>query len=545
MLGAATLEGLPKQLLGLLVAALRGAHQAERIVVVESGRDVVRPHGLARRSAKRSASSMRPSSTRSSARPRWLSHSVARSSSGWSIRIASRKQPLCAARGRRCSDAPPKPRVVARPERPRRAGLREELARAPRTRPRPASSSPPAEVELARRSAMRAAADERCRSPRPARAPARRAVGVVELEPRAGRRSRARQRGLALEVLRSAVARELERLAHDCLVLVEVAAPPGDRGPSPERVEAAGEVVRLEASRAPGRRASPRRAATSASRIERPTSASAISARASSQRSPLVDAPPRSTASISTRDRREVAEPPGGARGVVAALERRLELDRAREELARGAVRLARERAPAGLAQRARPPRARARPARVAVELGEERGGVVEVVGADLEQLVARALAAATRRSAAWCSARADFERPRVGDLADQDVLEAVRRSRRVMRRALLRTTKSRSSEVVERLLDVVSSGREVLERAEPEDAADHGRALQHRLRRRRQPVDARGDQRLQRCRGSARAGSPPPRRASASSPRRRAGCPRSCRAAPARASPASGAVLR
>src|SRR5205085_11184288 len=43
------------------------------------------------------------------------------------------------------------------------------------------------------------------------------------------------------------------------------------------------------------------------------------------------------------RDRGEVAELPRGPRGVVAALERRLELDGAKEELARGLARLAAE----------------------------------------------------------------------------------------------------------------------------------------------------------------------------------------------------------
>ena len=50
-------------------------------------------------------------------------------------------------------------------------------------------------------------------------------------------------------------------------------------------------------------------------------------------------------------DGREVGEAPCGAAGEVAALERRRELDRAQEQLARAAERLARERAMAGLRQ--------------------------------------------------------------------------------------------------------------------------------------------------------------------------------------------------
>src|SRR5437660_6303049 len=46
-----------------------------------------------------------------------------------------------------------------------------------------------------------------------------------------------------------------------------------------------------------------------------------------------------------------------------------------------------------------------------------------------------------------------------------------------------------------------VELGREVDDRTRPEDAADHGRALQHRPLHRRQAVDARGDQRLERVR--------------------------------------------
>ncbi len=111
------------------------------------------------------------------------------------------------------------------------------------------------------------------------------------------------------------------------------------------------------------------------------------------------------------RDRREIAHPPGGPGGLVAACERRLELDGAQEQLAGRAVRLPGERAPAGVLERRRRLAGELR-RRGAVELAVERRRLVEVVGADLEQLVAGALVAASRRSGRGARARSAFVRP-------------------------------------------------------------------------------------------------------------------------------------
>ena len=91
------------------------------------------------------------------------------------------------------------------------------------------------------------------------------------------------------------------------------------------------------------------------------------------------------------RDGRQIAEPVGCARREVAAAQGRLELDRADEQLARGTVRLAGERAQARLGERLGR-LALQLDRRRAVELGEQRGRAVEVERADLEQLLARAL---------------------------------------------------------------------------------------------------------------------------------------------------------
>ena len=91
------------------------------------------------------------------------------------------------------------------------------------------------------------------------------------------------------------------------------------------------------------------------------------------------------------RHRSQVAQPPRGASSVVATPERGLELDRAQELPARRLVLLARERALPTAGQRlgrlARQLRRRS-----AVELGQEHRGMVEMVRADLEQLLAGAL---------------------------------------------------------------------------------------------------------------------------------------------------------
>src|SRR5205823_6750287 len=88
--------------------------------------------------------------------------------------------------------------------------------------------------------------------------------------------------------------------------------------------------------------------------------------------------------------RTEIAELPGGARRVVSPFERGLELDRAQQELARGVVGLAAQCAAAGRLECLRR-RLRELERRPPVELREELRRVVEVVRADLEQLLIRA----------------------------------------------------------------------------------------------------------------------------------------------------------
>src|SRR5204862_3053802 len=89
-------------------------------------------------------------------------------------------------------------------------------------------------------------------------------------------------------------------------------------------------------------------------------------------------------------ERDHVAEPPGGAGGEVAAYERRGELDGAEQELARAAERLAGERALAGVREGDRGLLGQLR-RRLTVQLGEQPRGLVEMEGADLDELVAGA----------------------------------------------------------------------------------------------------------------------------------------------------------
>src|SRR6185503_15754562 len=124
-------------------------------------------------------------------------------------------------------------------------------------------------------------------------------------------------------------------------------------------------------------------------------------------------------------DRRQIVETPRRLRGEIPPLEGRLELDRSQERITCRLVRLAGESAPAGLLQDLGS-LSREVCRRRAVEVGEERCRVVEVVRADLEQLVARPLAEPLCEARmVTCPRR--FRETRVGDIADEDVLEAIR----------------------------------------------------------------------------------------------------------------------
>ena len=156
-------------------------------------------------------------------------------------------------------------------------------------------------------------------------------------------------------------------------------------------------------------RSSARRRSTSASRSTA-ASARVTSARPCVQPSPSCDRGGEHLLHLA-RDRRQVAEPVGRAGGEVAAAQRRLELDRADEVLARGAVRLAGERAQAGLGRAPRPPPAAARPARRrrarrAARVARSRWKA----RISSSSSPARSFSHSAKR--AWCSARADLESP-------------------------------------------------------------------------------------------------------------------------------------
>ena len=254
------------------------------------------------------------------------------------------------------------------------------------------------------------------RSPRPAR---------ELLEQRAAPSSfsrdqngvRALQNGIALEVLSPGGAGR-STLAHVLLGIAQVPDPVRGGPGHPERVEPRRRVV-IVRGRAPAPPA-PRR--TQIAFPERIVSASDVNALPwiFSRRPQLrphdgFDLP---------GDRPQVAELPGGARGVVAALERRLELHRPQQELrADWFASRARARLPASSSTSAACARALPAARRRARRAG---GGLVEVVRADLEQLLVGPLAQPLRELRVLIRPRRLRQR-RVRDLADEHVLEAVR----------------------------------------------------------------------------------------------------------------------
>ena len=199
------------------------------------------------------------------------------------------------------------------------------------------------------------------------------------------------------------------------------------------------------------------------------------------------------------RDRGQVVEAPGRLRSEVPALEGRLELQGAQERVARSLIRLPGERASSRLLERRRC-LARQVGRRSAVEVGEKRSGMVEVVRPDLEQLVSRPLAEPLGEARMVCRPRG-LREARVRDVADEDVLEAIGLLVGE-RRARLVDDEVSQLEVLESVLDAVTV-RQMLDRAGPEAPADHRCPLHHRLRSGVEPVDASRDQRLQACPGS------------------------------------------
>ena len=300
--------------------------------------------------------------------------------------------------------------------------------------------------------------------------------------------------GLALEVLPARFDREVVRLAHDLLLLGEVAQCPGDRRASPEGSEAPGEIVGLEdLERLVDHRLRGLRVGIAQDRrLGEGHQRAAL-------RPPVVlgDRCREDFLHLS-RDRRQVAQAVGCARGEVAAPQRRLELDRAHEEVPSGAVRFAREGTQACLGQRL----GRVAPELVrhrAVQLGGQFRGMVEVIGTDLQELVARAFLQPLGERGMVIGPRG-LRDAAVSDLADEHVLELVGLLA-ADRRALLWNHEVAEEQVLEQLVERLELRREPLDRARPEDPADHGGALENRLLLERKPVDAGCDQRLHRVR--------------------------------------------
>ena len=118
------------------------------------------------------------------------------------------------------------------------------------------------------------------------------------------------------------------------------------------------------------------------------------------------------------------------------------------------------------------------------------------MVGTDLQQLLARALSEPLREPRVVLRAR-ELRKARIGDLPDEQVLEAVGRLAGD-RGARLAQQELPHQEVVEQHVYVLEVGREVRDGALPEHPSDDRSALKQRLRGRGQVVDPRRDQRLQ-----------------------------------------------
>ena len=256
-------------------------------------------------------------------------------------------------------------------------------------------------------------------------------------------------RGDALRVLVPALARDVERLLPVLLRLLEVGQPPGDVGEHRQRLVAGGRILVLERLE---------RAFGEVLGLEHVRVAEQRRLGEPDQREPV---DPLLALRLGVAgdqlhlggERGKVGEPPGGERSPVAVPECRLELGRAHEQLARRAVGLARERAFAGRVQRLGglvDELVRGG----AVELAEEGHGVVEVVGPDLDQLVAGALSEPAREPLMVIRPRG-LGQAGVGDLADEDVLEAERHLA-ADRRARLWQQEVPEQQVVDGLADVL-----------------------------------------------------------------------------------------
>ena len=198
------------------------------------------------------------------------------------------------------------------------------------------------------------------------------------------------------------------------------------------------------------------------------------------------------------RDGREVRQPPGCARRQVAALERPVELRGPDEQPPGDSIRLAGERPPAGLLERGGRFCGELR-GDMALELFLELNRVLQVVGPNLDELVA---CRAFREPARHLEVERRPGRLReagVGDVADQDVLEAIR----VL--ATDRRPRLAYQEVaLDEVLQGVRHGRRLGEgrdRPRPERPAGDSGTPQHRALGGGQAIDAGRDHRLHRVR--------------------------------------------
>ncbi len=165
-----------------------------------------------------------------------------------------------------------------------------------------------------------------------------------------------------------------------------------------------------------------------------------------------------------------VLQAPRRPRSDVARSESRPQLQGAKPEPARGGVRLAGDRALRRFHERGSG-FLREILGRRALELGEELDGLIEVVGPDLEELLARSLREPLGEARVVLRT-CELGETGVRNLADEEVLEAIR-GLAGDRRPRLAEYELLLLEVLEQRVDVLDVRREMLQRALPEHPAD------------------------------------------------------------------------
>src|SRR4029077_12637888 len=177
-----------------------------------------------------------------------------------------------------------------------------------------------------------------------------------------------------------------------------------------------------------------------------------------------------------------------GRRAETARVERRGELARPHEQLARTGERLAGERTATCVRELGRGLLGEVRGC-PSIELGEQPARLVEMESADLDELLPRPLAEPVREQEVEVGARA-LRESGVRDLPDEHVLE-LEGLLAADRRAILAQNEVPEEQVVDDGVDVLDLGGEVREGATQEDAAHDGRALREPAGLRRQTVNA------------------------------------------------------